>query len=343
MNDQLVTEITRRAMATEFGIALPGEDRTAIEAAMDALEQLEPIEAALSLYRPDSDIARVNLAAGGPPVRVGPHTLNVLSRAVALHRLTAGAFDVTAGPLIECWGFTRRRGKKPSEQEIQAARALIGSDAIELDVAHRTVRLPRPGMAINLGAIGKGYALDRIATHLRAAGQSAFLIHGGRSSILAAGSDSAGPHAGWQIAIEHPLRPGQRLGILRLKDAALATSGSGKQFFHHRGQRMGHVLDPRTGYPAAGMLAISVISETAIDADALATACLVAGVDATAAQLQADAPPAGPHPTATKLEAAVAAEPRWPLAAVAVLEQQRQGELAVLPLGATERLVWQPQ
>jgi len=329
--EQVVTEVTRRAMATEFGVVLPGEHHTAIEAAIDALEELERIEAELSLFRPGSAISRINALAGIEPVRVSADVIEVLTRAVAISNLTGGAFDITAGPLVECWGFTRRRGRKPTAAEIAAARALVGSDRITIDTPQRTVFLQQAGMMINLGGIGKGFALDRVAARLIAAGVTSFLIHGGRSSVLARGSDNSDMAEGWRVGIEHPLRPRVRLGELRLCDAALATSGSGKQFFHHHGMRMGHVLDPRLGRPAGDMLSLTVISETAMDADALATACFVQGLAATTQQLAAHPPsPSG------------SADPAWPAAALAVVEAERQGGMRLIPLGQTAALRFEP-
>ncbi len=331
MAEQVVTEVTRRAMATEFGIVLPGEDRAAVETAIDTLEELERIEAELSVFRPSSAISRINALAGSEPVRVSADVIEVLQRAQALSRLSHGAFDVTAGPLVECWGFTRRRGRKPTAAEIEAARALVGSDLLTIDADARTVFLPRAGMSLNLGGIGKGFAIDRLASRLTAAGVSAFLIHGGRSSVLARGSDTPEPSAGWRVGVEHPLRPGLRLGELRLCDAALATSGSGKQFFHHQGVRHGHVLDPRLGRPAGDMLSLTVLATTATDADALATACFVDGLALTAQRL-----------TRNCTAAAENIEPDWPLAALAVVPAERQGDVRLLPLGDCQRMRFAP-
>jgi FAD:protein FMN transferase len=326
MSDEVVIEITRRAMATEFGIMLPGERRDAVEAAIDALEDLERIEAALSIYCPQSDISRINAMAGNKPVRVGIDVIEVLQRALAVSKLTAGAFDVTAGPLVEIWGFTKRRGQKPSESEIDGARQLVSSARVQIDPAEQTVMLERPGMKLNLGGIGKGFALDRLACQLKKAGLTDFLIHGGRSSVLASGADGTDAGDGWSIAIEHPLRPGTRLGTIRLVDSALATSGSGKQFFHHRGQRMGHVLDPRLGHPAGDMLAITVFNSCAADADAFSTACFVEGLAATTSHLEANS---GEADSATV---------RWPSAAIAVIEGQRQSEVQLVQLGTAADL-----
>jgi thiamine biosynthesis lipoprotein len=132
-------------------------------------------------------------------------------------------------------------------------------------------------MELNLGSIGKGYALDRVGQLLAAAEIHDVLVHGGNSSVLARGSHGATPGQGWSVGVRNPLRPDHHLGEIRLRDRALATSGSGTQFFMHEGQRYGHILDPRTGWPAQEVLSATVIAPTAALAEALSTAFYVLG------------------------------------------------------------------
>jgi thiamine biosynthesis lipoprotein len=161
----------------------------------------------------------------------------------------------------------------------------VGSRRVLLDPVRKTIRFASTGVEINLNAIGKGYALDRAADVLLADGVRDFLIHGGQSSILARGSRQATPAepSGWLIAVRHPLHHEQRLAEVRLRDGALGTSGSGNQFFHFGGKRYGHVIDPRTGYPAQGLLSATILAPSAAAADALATAAFVLGVERTLA------------------------------------------------------------
>jgi thiamine biosynthesis lipoprotein len=286
MNQQLVTEITHRAMATEFAVILPGEDPRATEIAVDALDTLDRIESALSIYRPESEISKINAAAGDSPVTVNTEVFDLITRAVMISQWTDGAFDITAGPLVDCWGFSKRRGQKPSEEQIARARDKVGWNRIVLTEETSQVFLPIVGMSLNLGGIGKGYAIDCIAADLKKSGVEHFLIHGGKSTILASAPVGLTDAESWKIAIEHPLRPGQRLTQISLENAAVATSGSGKQFFHYRGKRLGHVIDPRTGYPSGDALSMTIITDKATDADALSTACFVQGIDATRRQLE---------------------------------------------------------
>lgn len=276
-DSSLITEVTRRAMATEFAVLLPARHSDAVEPAVEALEQLDAIEASLTVYQPESEISRVNRDAFAKPVTLTPATFSLIQRAVLWSQRTDGAFDITAGPLVEAWGFTRRRGRKPSAAEVGAALDRVGYQHLLLDQERRSLRFAQQGMSINLGGIGKGDALDRIAARLRRDGITDFLLHGGSSSIVASGDQEAGSELGWAVGIAHPTKPKRRLGGIWLRDQALATSGSGKQFFHHRGRRYGHVIDPRTGFPAGDLMALTVIMESAADADACSTGLFVGG------------------------------------------------------------------
>src|SRR5262249_44266892 len=148
-----------------------------------------------------------------------------------LYHDTYGAFDITAGPLIRCWGFFERAGRMPTPEEWQAARARVGMDQVVLNAADRTVRFVRPGVEINLGSIGKGYALDRVSADLRRNGVRTALLSGGSSSVVAVGG---GIHKeGWMVGVRHPRKRNSRLATLRLRDCAMATSGTGEQYFEN--------------------------------------------------------------------------------------------------------------
>lgn len=279
-------------MACDFDVFLPSEHgRVGTDAAVSALDLIDQLESQLTVYRQQSEVLDLNRRAADEPVEVEPGLFALLERGIELWRLTGGAFDMTSGPLSKAWGFFRREGRFPAPEEIAAARTRLGSDAIELDPTTRSVRFSRAGIEINLNAIGKGYALDRAAARLVEAGVSDFLIHGGQSSVLARGRYLAAPElasarpapsdalAGWPIHLVHPLRPNQKLAELRLTNQAVGTSGSGNQFFYFQGKRYGHIIDPRTGYPAETVLSATVVAPDAATADALATACFVLDVE----------------------------------------------------------------
>lgn len=150
---------------------------------------------------------------------------------------------------------------------------------MELDSARQTIRFHKHGVKINLGSIGKGYALDVCGERLQTQGVDDYLIHGGQSSVLAHGRPASEQFDAWEIGIRHPRQPGRRLGVVRLCNRALGTSSGQFQGFRYRGRRYGHILDPRTGQPAEGVYSTTVVAPTAALADALSTAFYVMGLD----------------------------------------------------------------
>jgi thiamine biosynthesis lipoprotein len=242
---------------------------------LDALDRVEQLEAQMSVFRAQSEVSRINREAASRPVEVEPRLFAILELAMRVHRETGGAYDVTAGPLWAAWGFARRAGAVPSAEELAGARARVGGHLVELDGRRHTVRFLQPGVQINLGSIGKGFAVDRVAERLIEGDLTNFLIHGGRSSVLARGS--------WTVGLGDPLRLDHRIGRIRLLDRAVGTSGAQFQSFRHRGRRYGHILDPRTGQPAEGVLSATALAPSAAWADALSTAFFVLGPQAAAA------------------------------------------------------------
>jgi len=261
----------RPAMACRFEVVIPGEDGRHIEAARAALDEIDRLEAALTVFRDTSEVAEVNREASERPVTVGRHVRTLLELSQALHRETGGAFDVTSTPLSRCWGFLRRQGRLPEAHEIAGARALTGMAQVALEGG--AVRFARKGVELNFNAIGKGYALDRITELLQRRGVRRALLSAGGSSLRAIG----GGREDFAVDVRSPRVAGRPLARLRLREAALGTSGAGEQFFEADGRRYGHVLDPRTGWPAEGVLSVSVAADEAATADALATAFFVGG------------------------------------------------------------------
>src|SRR5262249_23211874 len=152
----------RNAMATRFEMVLHGENLVALRsAAEEALQEIERLHAQLSLYSPSSEISFINARAAGEVVQVEPRLFELLRIAQQIHRETEGAFDITIAPLVRCWGFMGGSGKRPSPEQLAEARSQVGMDQVVLDEKHRTIRFARPGMMIDLGSIGKGYALER--------------------------------------------------------------------------------------------------------------------------------------------------------------------------------------
>lgn len=280
--------VSREAMACLFEIVFDAATyRDGTDTAVESLELVAKLEEQLTIYRDSSEVADINRRASDEPVVLERGLFELLKRSVELSRETGGAFDVTAGRLSKVWGFFRRQGKMPSSGDVEAALATVGSQHLMFDDGEQSVRFARLGVELNLGAIGKGYALDCVAQALVAGGVTDFLIHGGNSSVLARGSrhrpevgdQRSEVSIGWSIGLRHPLKPDVRLAEFVLREQALGTSGSGTQFFHHQGKRFGHILDPRSGWPAEQVLSATVIAPTAEQADALSTAFYVGGVE----------------------------------------------------------------
>jgi thiamine biosynthesis lipoprotein len=270
--------VSRKAMACRFEITLPQTAQTGVRVASAALDEVARLEQQLTVFRADSEVSAINQHAATEAVPVEPGLFALLELCQQLARATAGAFDITAGPLSRCWGFVRRQGRIPTREEIEQARQCVGGEKLRLDTENKTIRFAKPGMEINLGSIGKGYALDQMSEQIRGDVRTA-LLSAGSSSMRALGRGESG--GGWTIGIRDSRKLHRRVALLRMRDAALATSGSEEQFFEHDGQRYGHIIDPRTGWPADGIASVTVIASSAAIADALATAFYVGGRELT--------------------------------------------------------------
>ena len=276
--DVALLRLARRAMATNFELVLPFGTPEALQIGEDAFDLIDRLETQLTVYRDNSEVSRLNRLAPTMPVPVEAGLFGLLERSAQLTRDTEGAFDITAGPLIKAWGFFRGPRRVPPPEELEQALARVGMQHVALDAGNRTVSFGRPGLEINLGSIGKGYALDRVAAHLRQQWKlSSALLHGGQSSVYAVGSQP-GDARGWAVALRHPWKDA-RLAVVRLRDRALGTSAATFQHLEHQGRKLGHILDPRSGWPAEGMASASVMAPTAAEADALATAFFILGVE----------------------------------------------------------------
>jgi len=268
----------RRAMACQFEVILSqSAHEKAKKAAVDALDLVDQIEDQLSVYRDHSTLSHLNRAATQGEVTVEPELFHLIRRCVTIYEDTAGAFDITSTPLSKLWGFYRRQGSMPSPAQIETILEDIGSCHLCLNASIPSVRFGRPRLEINFNSIGKGYALNRCSELLTEHAVNDFLLHGGQSSVYGRGLRNriASDARGWKVALRHPIRPDLRLLEIELFNQALATSGSATQSFHHRGKRYGHILDPRTGWPADTVYSATVVSSNAALADALSTAFYV--------------------------------------------------------------------
>jgi thiamine biosynthesis lipoprotein len=270
--------LARNAMATRFECVLQGSNPLTLRSAgEEALEEICRLEQRLSLFRSSSAISLINARAAKEPVHVTAEVFSLIRKAKDIHVKTGGAFDITIAPLMRAWGFLGSKGALPDPVEVAKARESVGMHLVVLDEEDYTVRFARPGVMLDLGAIGKGYAVDVAVDVLREAGITRGLIHGGTSTAYGMGTPVDQP--AWILAIEDP-RPGiatPLLATVQLKDQALSVSAMRGKSFGAGGEVFGHILDPRTAAPAKGVELAAVGLPKATDTDALSTGLLVLG------------------------------------------------------------------
>ena len=264
-----------RAMAAVHELQLEAADAAHAErAAQAAIADVQRIEAKYSRYRDDSVLGAINRAAGGAAVPIDAETAALLAYAHECHARSDGAFDITSGVLRRAWNFRRVPPQLPDPDTLARAREHVGWPRVEW--SEHAVRLPEAGMELDLGGIGKEYAADRAATILAAHGIAHALVNLG-GDVRAVGAQPDGRP--WRVGIVHPRMPAAVVGEVELDGAAVATSGDYERYFEVAGRRYCHILDARTGWPAAHWQSASVV----------APLCTLAGTLATIAMLRADA------------------------------------------------------
>jgi FAD:protein FMN transferase len=283
----------RKLMGTIWSITIAGGEAAAAGVAAErALDHVAELEAMLSEWRPDSDISRVNQAAGVAPVKVGPELLECVRASLAVARWSRGAFDISWAGLRGLWDFSPDSARiPPTPAEVKARLPLWNYRNIVLDEAKGTVFLRRTGMQIGLGGVAKGYALDRAGELLTRAGFPNFLIYAG-GQVLVHGKKG---ERLWRVGIQHPREP-RHFAFVEIEDGSLATSGDYEHAWTHEGRTYHHILDPKTGYPSTRTSSVTLIAETALWADAVDTAIFIMG---PAAGLKAlESAPGGPFEAA---------------------------------------------
>lgn len=234
-----------------------------------------------STWRVDSELSRFNAGRSTGWVAVSTDLATVVAEALRTSRLSGGAFDPTVGPLVDLWGFgpSGGRSRRPPDAAVRSARARTGFERLAVRETPPALRKDRPDLAVDLSAVAKGFAVDRVAERLARLGIADVLVEIG-GELRALGRGPAG--GAWTVAIQRPTGAfGAASAVLAVSDAGIATSGDYRNAFTADGRRFGHVLDPRTGEPVAHALAsVTVVAESAMRADALATALLVLGPDA---------------------------------------------------------------
>jgi thiamine biosynthesis lipoprotein len=275
--EMLRLEKSADAMGSTYSIAVYGYDRLKMEAAVDAaFDEVRRLDDMLSNYKPESEWSEVNRYAAEKPVKVSRELFRLLSACLEYSREGEGAFDITVGPLMKVWGFYRGSGHLPHRAEVQAALTKVGYRHILLYPASQTVRFDRPGVEMDPGGIGKGYAVDRMVDVLKQNGVRIALVAGSGSSIYGMGVPPDQPQ-GWRTEIKDPWDASKTLAEVYLKDMSMSTSGSYEKFFRAEGHTYAHIMDPRTGYPAQGSVAVSVVAPRTIDSEAWAKPYFVNG------------------------------------------------------------------
>ena len=271
-------EESRVAMGCTCTVRACGPDAAVLPGIVGAaLDEVDRVDRLMSHYRRDSPLSRLNREAASGPVAVEPELLEFLDVCLRWSRESDGAFDVTVGPLMKAWGFFRDEGHVPGEDELARARALVGYRHVELDPAAGTVRFDRPGVELDLGGIGKGYAVDRVVDLLRRRGMASALVNLGGSSVYGLGAPPG--REAWDVGIQDPTHPGKIALTVKLRDRALSVSGGYARFFEKDGVTYAHIMDPRTGKPVQGILSVAVLTESATDGDALDNVLFVQGLD----------------------------------------------------------------
>ena len=273
-------------MGVLFRIVVHADDETAVKKTVDTVfERIRSLNAIMSDYDDDSELVRLTRRTAeefdkngeAPWIAVSDDLFSVLNSSKHFAELSDGAFDITVAPVVRLWRRARRMGEPPKPEQLDRARELVGNDLWELDKKTQSVRLKKKGVRFDLGAIGKGYAIDRAFEILQAAGFDTVLVDAGGDMRV-----GKTPPGGWKISV-----PGSKDEWIPLENRALATSGDAFRFVEFDGVRYSHIIDPKTGYGLTSPHIVRVTAPTACEADALASACSVLGAEKSAKLLEA--------------------------------------------------------
>jgi thiamine biosynthesis lipoprotein len=270
-------------------IAVAPDQRTANKSIDAALKQLQTIEALMSYHRDDSEIAILNRSGYERPLKVSKDTFQVVQKAIEFSSLSDGAFDITVGPLVDLWRKAAEANSVPTDAELAEVRAKVGYQKLILDANQMTIKFSVEGMKLDLGAIAKGYGIDKAVETMQTCGATAGLVDVG-GNIRCFGKPKAKPH--WLIGLQDPneienrksktensIDVGKPLLILKLNDAAVATSGHYRRFVSIGGKKFSHIIDTKTGFSSDKLASVTIIAKDATTADALSTAVIVMGAE----------------------------------------------------------------
>lgn len=264
-------------MGSRFEITVIAKDSNEANYDIDlAIDEITRIEKLISSWDPASQTSEINRNAGIKPVKVDEELFNLISRAIEISKLTEGAFDISFASMDKIWKFDGSMTEMPSKEAINQSVAKVGYENIILDPENLTVFLKLEGMKIGFGGIGKGYAADKAKKLLMQKGVIAGIINAS-GDMNTWGKQPDGEF--WKVAITNPMDKNKAFALLPLKDNAVVTSGNYEKYVTFNGIRYTHIIDPRTGYPATGIISATVFAPKAEIADALATSIFVMGKD----------------------------------------------------------------
>ena len=264
------------AMGSVISVVAYGDATDRVHAAVtQALDEASRLDAMLSNYKPNSEWSEMNRGAASGPVHLSEELFALLQTCLNFSRESEGAFDISVGPLMKVWGFYKGTGHMADHDELLSAMQSVGYKNVLLDARTRTVRFAKQGVELDPGGIGKGYAVDRMLEVLRRNGIRSGFISAGGSSIYALGAPPG--EEGWPVKLDDPRHLSTPAAKICLRDESLSTSGSYEKVFVADGRRWSHIMDPRTGLPARGMLSVSVIAPKTIDSEAWAKPYFILG------------------------------------------------------------------
>lgn len=277
-------DATRLSMACVYAIETYGPDPEALpRIAAEAFDEVDRIDRLMSHYKADSALSRINREAAEHSVMVEPELFDFIADAMRYTRDSGGAFDITVGPLMKAWGFFGGEGRLPTDGELAAARRHVGPSHVMLNLAEKSVAFDEPGVGLDLGGIAKGYAVDRVVRLLERRRVAAALISSGGSTVYAVGAPPG--RDAWDVEIQDPIDARKTALTVKLKDRALSVAGSSEKFFEVDAVRYSHIMDPRTGRPAQGVLSVAVLAPSGTAGDALDDAFFVLGPEGSRAYL----------------------------------------------------------
>ena len=283
LSAQAIFNRTLKLMGSRFDITVVAMDSIKADQYIDlAVQEISRIEKLISSWDPASETSRINRNAGIEPVRVDKELFDLIKRSLAISRLTDGAFDITYASMDKIWKFDGSMTEMPTVEAIRNSVSRVGFGKIVLDESNFTVFLTEAGMKIGFGAIGKGYAADKAKKMLMDYGVQAGIINAsGDMNTWGKQPDDED----WKVAITNPMDKGKAFGLVPVRQGAVVTSGDYEKYVEFNGIRYTHIIDPKTGYPAHGVISSTVFAPSAELADALATSLFVMGVDVGIARI----------------------------------------------------------